>query len=438
MPISTYVQNVNNDPYGLANANGPGSPYAIAFNRRVTSLLDSPVDPVIFDAQPQQFLDLQYLMAFASDQEPGDECRWYEDVWGRSPIVTRATFAGVAAGGAGVNVNGVIPITAATLPFVYPGQQLYYTGSNGVYTQVVVVSGDATGGSEAITVRSQSGQPIAPLTSAGAEITNGLTLGGDGGEQFTQPNRLSVIERSNLIEKIGSVPLIWNKLERLKMKNTGRTDYMERQMKNMLTQSKVSLCQRVWIGKYGENLTFEGAIAKNTEGIVPAIQNNGGAQLTSTMSTVWDDLRAAMHATNFGPTSNERVAFAHPEMLDAMNLKQKAELVRYTPESSVYDMGFETWMFGGQKLTLVPTQIWGDPASFPAEYRNRIVVLQKGSTKLVTMKGVPMLDQQFKVSQSRSNVDPIAIYDFERYTIEGMVGTKTQNAAQNIIIDVNR
>ena len=436
MALSTYVQNVNNDPYGLANANGPGSPYAEAYARGTTSLLQSPVDPIIFDAQPQQFLDLQYLMAFASDQEPGDECRWYEDVWGRSPIVTRATFAGVAAGA--TNVTGVIPITAATLPFVYPGQQLYYTGSNGVYTQVVVVSVDSTGGSEAITVRSQSGQPIAPLTTAGAEITNGMTLGGDGQSTYVQPNRLSVIERSNLIEKIGPENQLWNKLERLKWKNTGQTNYMERQMKGLLTQLKVSLCQRIWIGKYGENLTLEGAIAKNTEGIVPAIQNNGGAQLTSTMSTVWDDLRAGIFATNFGPVSNERVVFGTPEMLDAMNLKQKAELVRYTPESSVYDMSFETWKFGGQTLTLVPTQIWNDSASFPVEYRNRLVVLQKGNTKLVTMRGVPMLEQQAKVSQSRSNVDPIAIYDFERYTVEGMVGTKTQNAAQNIIIDVNR
>jgi hypothetical protein len=75
-------------------------------------------------------------------------------------------------------------------------------------------------------------------------------------------------------------------------------------------------------------------------------------------------------------------------------------------------------------------------ASFPEEYSRRLVVLQKSSVKLATMRGVPMISQEAKVSQSRSNITPFEIYDFERYTVEGMVGTKVQNAAQNFIVDV--
>jgi predicted component of type VI protein secretion system len=75
-------------------------------------------------------------------------------------------------------------------------------------------------------------------------------------------------------------------------------------------------------------------------------------------------------------------------------------------------------------------------ASFPEEYARRLVVLQKSSVKLVTMRGVAMISQEAKVSQSRTNTTPFEIYDFERYTVEGMVGTKVQNAAQNFIIDV--
>jgi hypothetical protein len=99
-------------------------------------------------------------------------------------------------------------------------------------------------------------------------------------------------------------------------------------------------------------------------------------------------------------------------------------------------MDFETWRFGGQTLTLVPTQIWNDPASFPPEYSKRLVVLQKQNVSLATMRGVPMLQQEVKVSQSRSNITPFEIYDFERYTVEGMVGTELKNAAQNFIVDV--
>jgi hypothetical protein len=64
------------------------------------------------------------------------------------------------------------------------------------------------------------------------------------------------------------------------------------------------------------------------------------------------------------------------------------------------------------------------------------VVLQKQNVSLATMRGVPMLQQEVKVSQSRSNITPFEIYDFERYTVEGMVGTELKNAAQNFIVDV--
>jgi hypothetical protein len=119
-----------------------------------------------------------------------------------------------------------------------------------------------------------------------------------------------------------------------------------------------------------------------------------------------------------------------------MNVKQKAEFVRYTSGDKVFDLDFEEWRFGGQSLTLVPVQIWNDPASFPEEWANRLVVLQQGSTKLVTMQGVPMMEQGL-TTQSRSNITPSEIYDFERYFCQGFVGTKTQNAAMNFIIDVD-
>lgn len=436
MSQRTYVENTNNLPYGLANTNAPGSPYAAAYSRGVTNHLFLPVDPIIFDAQPQQFLDLQYLMAFAAKEMPGDEVTWHEDVWSRSPIVTRAVFAGVAAS-AGVSVTGNIPITANTLPFVYPGQQIYYRGSDGVYTQGVIVSVDSTGGSELINVRSQVGAALAPLAS-GSNITNGMTLGSDGQSTFAQPTRLQTVQRTNLIEVIGPEQKIWNHLERMKWKNQSQTNYMERDMKSMLTQLKVSLCQRIWIGKYGENTTpVGGGIAKNTEGIIPAIQNNGGATLNSTMSTVWDDITTGIFATNFGPVSNERVIFGTPEMLYSLNAKQKGEFVRYSSGDKVFDLDFEVWKFGGQTVTLVPTQIWNDEASFPAEYSRRLVVLQKQNVSLCTMRGVPMMQQEAKVSQSRNNIDPFSIYDFERFTVQGMVGTEMKNAANSFIVDVS-
>ncbi len=51
------------------------------------------------------------------------------------------------------------------------------------------------------------------------------------------------------------------------------------------------------------------------------------------------------------------------------------------------------------------------------------------------MRGVPMIEQKIKTTQTRNDT-PMAIYDFERYTVQGMVGTKTQNASGHFIVDV--
>ena len=436
----TYVENTNNLPYGLPNTNAPGSPYALAFNRGTTNHLALPVDPIIFNAQPQQFLDLQYLMAFNSQEEAGDESIWHEDVWSRSPIITRTTFAGVALS-AGVSVPGTINVTAATLPFVYPGQQIYYRGTDGVAASATVTSVTSTPGAEAIVVSSQVGRPLPPITVVGAAITNGMTFGSDGQTTWAQPTRLQTIQRTNLIEKIGPEQKLWNELERKKWKNLSQTNFMTRDMQNLLTQLKVSISQRIWFGLYGENTTpisgqgGTAGIGKNTEGIVTAIQNNGGTTLNSTMSTVWDDVTDGIFATNFGPNTNERVVFGTPEMLHSINVKEKGQYVRYAANDTTNSLDFENWRFAGQTLTLVPCQIWNDPASFPPEYRRRLVVLQKNNVHLTTMRGVPMIEQKIKTTQTRNDT-PMAIYDFERYTVQGMVGTKTQNASGHFIVDV--
>lgn len=444
MSLQSYTQNVNNAPFGLANTNAPGSPYAAAYGRGVTSHLMLPVAPIIFDAQPQQFLDLQYLMAFTTEEAPGDEIMWHENVWSRSPIVTESTANGgditAVAATPGATVSDTFVVTADSLNYVYVGQKIHYTDDAGVPNQVIV--SNVNTGTGAVTITSMVGVAIGALTAgAGVNLTNGMTAGGDGFQTFSNPVRTKTVRRTNLIEKVGPEQMIWNRLERLKWKNQAQTNFMEVDMRNLLTQLKVSMCQRIWLGQYGEgrvNYAFGGetAIAKFTEGIVPSIINNGGALLNSTMSTVWDDLTTGIFQTNFGPITNERVIFGTPEMLHALNLKQKAEFVRYSAGDKIWDLDFEEWRFGGQKLTLVPTQIWNDAASFPEEYARRLVVLQKSSVKLVTMRGVAMISQEAKVSQSRTNTTPFEIYDFERYTVEGMVGTKVQNAAQNFVIDV--
>ncbi len=434
MSLQSYTQNTNNAPFGLANTNAPGSPYAAAYNRGTTSHLSLPVNPVIFDAQPQQFLDLQYLMAFATQECLGDEEIWYENVWSRSPIVTASAI--VVTPGSPYS-TAAVTVTADSLNYTFIGQRIFYVDDAGVSNSATVsnIAGAV------VTLESANGVTLGAVAASGKNLTNGMTFGGDGFSTWTNPQRTKTVRRTNVIEMIGPESTLWNRLERIKWRNQQRTNFMETDMRNVLTQLKVSLCQRIWMGTYGEGrarTNTESSIAKMTEGIVPSIINNGGAQIQSTMSTVWDDITEGIFQTNFGSLNNERVIFGTPEMLHALNMKQKAEFVRYAGGTAdrVWDLDFEEWRFGGQKITLVPTQIWGDAASFTEDFSRRLVVLQKSSVKLLTMRGVPMISQEAKVTQSRSNVDPIAIFDFEKYTVQGMVGTMVQNSAQSFVVDV--
>jgi hypothetical protein len=442
MSLQSYLQNTNNAPFGLANTNAPGSPYAAAYNRGTTSHLTLPVKPTIFDAQPQQFLDLQYLMAFATEEFPGDEVIWHENVWSRSPIVTTAAIVVTPAS---PYSTAATTITADSINYCYVGQLLYYIDDNGVANQAIVTAVNT--GTGVIALESLSGVTLGAIAGTGVNLTNGMTAGGDGFSTFAPPVRTKTVRRTNLIELIGPEQQIWNRRERLKFRNQSQTNFMETDMRNLLTQLKTSVCQRIWMGAYGEGrartvnnagTTAETAIAKFTEGIVPSIINNGGAQISSTMSTVWDDMTDGIFATNFGAINNERVIFGTPEMLHALNLKQKAEFVRYGGGGAdrVWDLDFEEWRFAGQRITLVPTQIWNDQASFTEDFSRKLVILQKGNVKLTGMRGEAMISQTAKVSQSRSNVDPVEIYDFERYLVQGSVGTMVQNAAANFVINV--
>lgn len=422
-----YPENAGNLPFGLANSNAPGSPYAAAYARGTTTHLRLPVDPKIFNAQPAQFLDLQYLMAFGAHEEGGDETIWHEQVWSRRSVTVRANFAGVALS-AGTEVTGDLPIVAASLDNVYVGQLLYYNGG-----QVLVTAIISTGGAEAVTVKSMTGRPI-PAATAGDRVTDGRTAGGDGGQFFSSPTRIQTLQRHNFLEKIGPESKIWDEIELQKWKNLGQTNYQEKDMLDMLTQMKVSQCQRLWFGERAQTILTDGRPAKFTEGIVPAIVNNGGAVVDTTYSTIWDDMIDAIFATNFMTNDSHRVVFAPPEVLFAMNFKKKAEFIRFSTESRIWDMDFEEWRVGGQRFTLVPTQIWGNEASFPSDFAKKVVIMPKENVQVATMRGVPMLKQQ--LFQSRSNITPAEIYDYNRYTVQGFLGSRTQNAASGIILQL--
>lgn len=426
MATTTYVPGTQNAPFGLENTNAYGSPYAAAFSAAENYNLKLPVDPVIFAAEPQQFMDLQVLMAFATEEKLGDEVIYIEKVWGRVPLTARA---GVAAPG-GADLPQVVPINDLSISHVAPNTKVRYPGgATGIVQSVVTTPGAGT-----MTVLPLAGETL-PLVTTGDLFVNGWTAGADGQAYFPSAKRMETITRTNVMEKIGPEAVHWDHLERIKWKNLEQTDYMAKQVQDVMHQLKVSICQRIWFGDYGKGTLSQGEVGKFMRGIIPSIDLAGGGALTANSANVTDIVMEGVFATDFMSRGGERLMFGTPEMLYKFGLNDKREHVRYEPNDVVSNMNLKEYDYFGHRLVAVPVQIWNDPASFPVEFRNRLVVIDPSLIKLCYMKGEPMIKQDM-VTQSRSNVNPIAIYDYEKYLCRAFLTIKANNMASAFYVDV--
>ena len=174
-------------PFSNEKLNSVGSTYASTFSHATSNLVQKLTNRAIFDAAPQQYMDLKLLNMVPAETVNSDEFFFQEMGYQRSSI---AATAGAAAGAAGATQT--ISITAADTANISTNTIISYP--NGVHATVTAV------GATSMTVTPSSSSGGLPTVTSVDVFANISTVDHDGSEGFPQYFRAAVTEKFNFVQ----------------------------------------------------------------------------------------------------------------------------------------------------------------------------------------------------------------------------------------------
>jgi hypothetical protein len=356
------------------NTNSVGSEYAATYGHDISLLVQKLTNKAIFDAKPQQFMDLKLLNMVAPEQVNSDEFFFQEMGYQREAIV--ATGAG--AGAVTYPNTQVIPVQstdniATNTIIVYPN------GQKGSVTDV-----DTT--NLTITVTPYTGDSL-PLVNSGDVIANLSSVDHDGSDGFAQYFRASTIERNNYVQLFNKA-IRYNEVELHKLKHAGTTsNFLEMEKKAMFDQHRIDLSNAFWIGQKGQVITANGTPAKTTGGVFTSMLEAGSPNALATPATLVDAFEDVILSSEYGDYGAVRMAFMTPRIHRVLSKAYKDELTRYKPNDTIAILNLKEVNIGSSRVVLVPFKRFEDAASFPAAFADRIVILDMKNIKRTQLWG---------------------------------------------------
>jgi hypothetical protein len=356
------------------NTNSVGSEYAATYGHDISLLVQKLTNKAIFDAKPQQFMDLKLLNMVAPEQVNSDEFFFQEMGYQREAIV--ATGAG--AGAVTYPNTQVIPVQstdniATNTIIVYPN------GQKGSVTDV-----DTT--NLTITVTPYTGDSL-PAVASGDVIANLSSVDHDGSDGFAQYFRASTIERNNYVQLFNKA-IRYNEVELHKLKHAGTTsNFLEMEKKAMFDQHRIDLSNAFWIGQKGQVITANGTPAKTTGGVFTSMLEAGSPNALATPATLVDAFEDVILSSEYGDYGAVRMAFMTPRIHRVLSKAYKDELTRYKPNDTIAILNLKEVNIGSSRVVLVPFKRFEDTASFPSAFADRIVILDMKNIKRCQLWG---------------------------------------------------
>lgn len=367
------LYNDDSTKFSNQNTNSVGSEYAATYGHDVSLLVQKLTNRAIFDAKPQQFMDLKLLNMVAPEQMNSDEFFFQEMGYQREPVLASATAAAVSY--PNTQVIGVVSTDniATNTIITYPN------GQKGNVTDV-----DTT--NLTITVTPYAGDTL-PAVAVDEVIANLSSVDHDGSDGFTQYFRASTIERNNYIQLFNKA-IRYNEVELFKLKNMGTTsNFLEMEKKAMFDQHRIDLSNAFWMGQKGQVLTANGTPAKTTGGVFTSMLEAGSPNALATDATLVDAFEDVILSSEYGDYGSVRMAYMTPRMHRRLSLAYKDELTRYKPSDTVALLNLKEVNIGSSRIVLVPFKRFEDAASFPAAFANRIVILDMKNIKRCQLWG---------------------------------------------------
>jgi len=355
------------------NLNSVGSEYAATYNHDISLLVQKLTNKAIFDAKPQQFMDLKLLNMVAPEQVNSDEYFFQEMGYQREAIVASGAAPAVS-----YPNTQVIPVQStdniATNTLIS-----YQNGQKGSVTDV-----DTT--NLTVTVTPYAGDSL-PAVVNGEVFANLSSVDHDGSDGFAQYFRASTIERNNYVQLFNKA-IRYNEVELFKLKKAGTTsNFLEMEKKAMFDQHRIDLSNAFWLGQKGEVLTANGTPAKTTGGVFTSMLEAGSPNAVATQATLVDAFEDVILSSEYGDYGAVRFAFLTPRQHRVLSKAYKDELTRYRPNDKVAILNLKEVNIGSSRIVLVPFKRFEDAASFPQAFANRIVILDMKNIKRCQLWG---------------------------------------------------
>jgi hypothetical protein len=343
------------------------------YGHDISLLVQKLTNRAIFDAAPQQFMDLKLLNMVAAEQVNSDEFFYQEMGYQREPLVATASSAAVSwPTTQTISVTSTDNISTNTI-ISYP---------NGQKGSVISVDTSLL----TVTVSPYNGDTL-PAVAADDILANVSSVDHDGSDGFAQYFRASTIERVNYVQLFNKA-IRYSEVELHKLKTMGTTsNFLEMERNAMFNQHRIDLSNAFWTGQKGEIITADGTPAKTTGGVFSAMVEAGAPNAVATTATLVDAFEDIVLSSEYGDYGQARMAFMTPRMHRALSLAYKEELTRYAPNDDIALLNLKEINLGSSRIVLVPFKRFEDKASFPGSFENRIVLLDMKNIKRTQLWG---------------------------------------------------
>lgn len=363
----------NGNVHALQNvdANALGSDYASTYTHNETNLIRRITAEEIYDAAPKQFLDLKLWNMCEHESIISDEVYYQEMGYQRKAIV--ATSAAAAAAAGSTHTFNVAEASSVATDMIVG----YQDNSRGTITNV---SGNT------ITVTPEVSGTL-PAVAADDELFFIAPVEADGTETIAMYFRADTIERYNFLQ-LFSIGKLYGEVEWKKYTLAGTTkNFLSLEKSAMLRQFRISISNAFWNGNVGEVITASGQKAKTMGGVIPFMLAAGVVEVSATLATMQDAFEDAAADSEYGDYGDVRMVFAVPKLLRKLSKLYKDEKTRYEPNDMVAKLMLEEVNIGSSRLVFVPFARLGDTASFPADFKRKIIILDMENIKKCSMIG---------------------------------------------------
>jgi hypothetical protein len=343
------------------------------YGHDISLLVQKLTNRAIFDAAPQQFMDLKLLNMVAAEQVNSDEFFYQEMGYQREPLVATASSAAVSwPATQSISIASTDNISTNTIISYPNGQKGSVTNVDTTLLQV--------------TVSPYNGDTL-PAVSADDVLANVSSVDHDGSDGFAQYFRASTIERNNYIQLFNKA-IRYSEVELHKLKNMGTTsNFLEMERTAMFNQHRIDLSNAFWTGQKGEVITANSTPAKTTGGVFSSMLEAGSPNALATTATLVSAFEDMVLSSEYGDYGQARMAFMTPRVHRALSLAYKEELTRYAPNDDIALLNLKEVNLGSSRIVLVPFKRFEDTASFPGSFANRIVILDMKNIKRTQLWG---------------------------------------------------